>query len=84
MKLIFLDRLLKSPGIRFLENPSSGSRMFMLTDRRTDFSKLLVVILNFANPIKKTYLFNFLLFNVAVATVTLDELRDRLCFKNGM
>jgi hypothetical protein len=46
-----MDRLSKKyPTIKFHENPSSGSRRH--TDGRTDITKLIIALRNFANTPK--------------------------------
>ena len=42
----------KCPNIKFHENQSTGSRV-VPCDRRTDITKLLVAVRNFANPPEK-------------------------------
>jgi len=59
MKLEFSRQFFeKYPNIEFHENPSSGSRVvpYGQTDGRTDMTKLIVAVRNFANAPTKAAL----------------------------
>ena len=60
MKLEFSQQIFeKSSNIKFHENPSSGSRVVPCgrTDRQADFTKIIIVIRNFANALKNLAFF---------------------------
>jgi len=59
MKLIFLDRFSKYKLMKFHENPSGGSPVFLCgrTDRQIDMTLLIVAFRNFANDPKSVKYF---------------------------
>ena len=62
MKLEYSQQIFETfINIKFHENPSSGSRVFLSgrMDRRTDMLKLIVAVHNIANAPKKTTNHNF-------------------------